>query len=280
MTQNLDYFEIVKTFPGNNMFSSYNIKVILHFLQYLPSLMFKGKHEFYKKIVHKILQELSALNDEEIKYCLMKTLEKNKLQNPNSLRFLENGFIYPMVLYLAIRVHKPEIIVETGVHNGRSTSFILQAITDNKKGKLFSIDLGHDVTYESESGTQVVTFPKNLKPGWLVPKKLKSYWKLIIGNSKTELPKLLQNLGQIDFFSHDGEHTDSAMMFEYELAYKLLRKKGVIMSDDVLFGDDKIPTSGYLHNVPHYNAWLDFSKNKDGHLINFRVGYLMKDTKS
>jgi len=45
------------------------------------------------------------------------------------------------VLYCIIRATKPEIIVETGVANGASSTFILSALEKNNKGKLFSIDL-------------------------------------------------------------------------------------------------------------------------------------------
>ena len=269
-------YELAKTFPGLNFFSGYNFKVILHLSNLWPVLFFKGKHEFYRAMVAHILEKLSSIPDDEIQFCLNETLKTNKLALPKQLAYLETGFLYPMVLYYVIRILKPKVLVETGVHNGRSTSFILQALSDNKKGKLYSIDIGHDIVYDSESGVQDVIFPSNLEPGWLIPSNLKTKWEFIQGDSNKLLPELLNKLKTIDFFSHDGEHTDSAMLFEYEESYKYLTNNGILMSDDVLFGDDAIPLTGLLSDVPHYSSWLNFTKDFENNIINFRVGYMIK----
>lgn len=277
MAQEIDYFEKAKPFPGDNLFSIYNLKILAHFLNYTPILLLGGKYAFFQKLVHRTLFDLSQITEQEITECFKKTLSENKLCNPNSLKFLEYAFLYPVVLYMAIRVTKPHIVVETGVNSGRSTSFILQALHDNKKGKLYSIDLGHNISYDSESGIQRHILPGRLETGWLIPEHLKKNWVLILGDSKKELPKLFNKLGSIDFFSHDGEHTDSNMMFEYILAMKFLKAGGILMSDDVLFSQNG-PNHGYLHNTPHYNAWISFSNGKENsHMINFQVGILTKE---
>ncbi len=46
----------------------------------------------------------------------------------------------PQILFLLARVVKPRIAVETGVHFGVSTSFILHAMKKNSGGHLYSID--------------------------------------------------------------------------------------------------------------------------------------------
>ncbi len=46
-----------------------------------------------------------------------------------------------MMLYTLVRMQKPENIIETGVASGRSSMAILSALKDNKKGRLYSIDL-------------------------------------------------------------------------------------------------------------------------------------------
>lgn len=45
------------------------------------------------------------------------------------------------LVYAIVRVLKPEIVVETGVASGLSSAYILQALEENRKGKLYSIDL-------------------------------------------------------------------------------------------------------------------------------------------
>jgi len=48
---------------------------------------------------------------------------------------------HSLSLYVIIRAVKPEIVIETGVASGKSSSLILLALEHNAKGKLFSVDL-------------------------------------------------------------------------------------------------------------------------------------------
>jgi len=110
-------------------------------------------------------------------------------------------------LYLLVRALKPALVVETGVAEGVSTTFILQALADNHKGFLFSIDLPNQF-YIPNKGNFVATFnPVYESPGCLVPMELRDRWELILGRSCDVLPGLFKRLGQIDLFLHDSEHT-------------------------------------------------------------------------
>ena len=95
----------------------------------------------------------------------------------------------------------------------------------NRKGLLYSIDLPN-----ADQGASV---PKDKEVGWLVPLKLKYRWKLILGRSQEKLPLLLRDLGSINGFLHDSEHTYKTMMFEYETAWSYLSGGGVLLSDDI-----------------------------------------------
>jgi hypothetical protein len=137
-----------------------------------------------------------------------------------------------VLLYLLVRKFRPKLVIETGVGQGASTYFILKAMRDNGFGKLVSIDLpnrnsGGRVNVDGKvEGTYV---PKNLTPGWLVPKTWRKNWKLILGDSKSVLPKLRY---APDFFFHDSEHSYKTMKFEYDWALDHMRS-GVISSDDI-----------------------------------------------
>ena len=50
--------------------------------------------------------------------------------------------------------------------------------------------------------------------------------------SQNSLESLLKTNGQIDIFLHDGDHRFKTKLFEYETAYRYIKKGGVIMSDD------------------------------------------------
>lgn len=147
----------------------------------------------------------------------------------------ENG----ISLYNLIRNKKPEIIVETGVANGFSSSITLKAIEENGTGELYSIDLpvktGNKIVKAGNRTGAVI--PAGKEPGWAIPKKLRKNWVLRTGNTFYQLPSLLQDLSDIDMFLHDSEHTYEAMMFEYGIAWKHLKEPGYLLSDNIEWND-------------------------------------------
>jgi hypothetical protein len=141
-------------------------------------------------------------------------------------------------LYSIMRELKPSVAVETGVANGFSTAFTLLALQRNGTGELYSIDLPREVGREYEEGafyqgTGRTGFPPGKEPGWLIPDELREPWKLILGRSQEELPKLLERVGAVDTFMHDSEHSFDCMWFEYNAAWPALREGGALISDDV-----------------------------------------------
>jgi predicted O-methyltransferase YrrM len=125
-------------------------------------------------------------------------------------------------LYVITRILKPKNVAETGVANGFSSSFILYAMEKNNLGRLSSIDLPNQPGDVIEKET-----------GWLVPDSLRPRWELIIGSSRDKLEPLLERLKSIDIFYHDSEHSYENMKFEFELAWKYIRPKGYMLSDDI-----------------------------------------------
>jgi predicted O-methyltransferase YrrM len=146
--------------------------------------------------------------------------------------------------YAITRKIKPDVVVETGVCNGLSTTSILLAIHRNGDGELHSIDYPYRAdepldefrkdTFEKYGGAAI---PSDKQPGWIVPNDLRGHWNLIIGKSQRELPKLVTELGSLDMFIHDSEHSHPCMMFEYELSYEFLNNGGIIISDDINWND-------------------------------------------
>lgn len=127
-------------------------------------------------------------------------------------------------LYTLCRIIKPEIIVETGVADGFSSAFILNALEVNQKGHLYSIDLPNQPGQELREGKAT---------GWLVTENLKKRWTLILGSSQEKLPPLLESLKKIDIFYHDSGHSYENMMFEFKMALGYVNERGHIISDDI-----------------------------------------------
>ena len=112
-------------------------------------------------------------------------------------------------------------MVETGVAAGVSSCFILQAMQDNNKGRLYSIE----VTSRIECCDK--------KTGWLVPDSLRHRWEFFIGDSKLVLGPLLDRLGKIDCFMHDSLHTYAHMYWELSAVWPHLCPKGLLLAHDV-----------------------------------------------
>ena len=147
---------------------------------------------------------------------------------------------YGPLLYASVRVLRPKVVVETGVGSGVSSTFFLSALEKNGTGRLFSVDLPlPDETL----------LPREKQTGWLAPDKLKPRWELTLGDAKMLLPRLLERLGQVDFFYHDSDHSYEHMTWEYSQAYPHIRPGGLLLSDDV--------TSNH--------AWDDFVSALPGH---------------
>jgi hypothetical protein len=140
-----------------------------------------------------------------------------------------------IALYLLIRKYRPSLVVETGVAQGISSRFILEAIRENGAGKLISIDLPNynpeGYVYGDDIGTVDRTYvKKTLGTGWLVNESLRDNWQLILKPSRDALPEIRE---QADLFFHDSEHSYKNMMFEFEWARGHLSDGGFIVSDDI-----------------------------------------------
>ena len=159
-------------------------------------------------------------------------------------------------LYVLVRALKPDIFVETGVSGGESSTFILQAMEDNKKGKLYSVDFPQAIV---EKGLTTIS-PEGTSSGWLIPDNLKHRWDLTLGKSEDVLPPLLKKLDKIDIFFHDSLHTYDHMLFEYNTCWDYLKDNGILISDDIA-----------VMNGKGHSPFIDFANIKEGKIIIYNV---------
>ena len=121
------------------------------------------------------------------------------------------------LLYLIVASVKPNLIIETGVDQGVSSYFILEALRRNGSGRLHSIDIGAT----GASGNSV---------GWLVPQHLRERWELTLKPAEEALPTVND---MVDIFLHDSLHTQEHMSFEFDWADDHLNPGGILCSDDI-----------------------------------------------
>jgi len=126
-----------------------------------------------------------------------------------------------LFLYILCKTIKPEKIVETGVAYGLSSMYILQALQENNKGTLYSIDS----VFSPWQSKEMI--------GAAIPDSLKTRWEFVFGSSSEKLENILSKLNKIDVFFHDSLHTYKNMTFEFESAWPFIINKGFLLSDDI-----------------------------------------------
>lgn len=183
------------------------------YIRYLTKASSKKVFQFHKEFRSKDSLHRHVLNS--LKY--FKNPFDSKAIGPPEIQYVSA----PELLYIITRIMKPNVVVETGVASGASSTYILQALEDNKKGKLYSIDIDAYIS----GGIK--------RTGWIVPSQLRHRWHLIIGSSSHKLLPLLENLQEIDVFLHDSLHTYRNMLWEYQTAWPFIRKGGILLSDDI-----------------------------------------------
>ena len=126
---------------------------------------FDSIEEFFKKIFPK--ENLNQTELEKLKVHVELNLKKlKKLKYPSKNKPYPTDYSINSdsrkFLYHLCRILKPKNVIETGVAYGISSSYILQALEDNKFGKLYSIDS----IFRPWQTKEMI--------GSIIPKKLKS----------------------------------------------------------------------------------------------------------
>ena len=139
---------------------------------------------------------------------------------PGPYRLGTTGEFGCEALYLLVRAARPRVVVETGVLYGASSAHILAALVRNGGGELHSLEIGRD--------------PREPPHDHFIHRDLQRHWTLVIGDSRRELPSLLERCAPVDMFLHDSLHTFDHMTWEFEAALPCLSPRGILTSDDIL----------------------------------------------
>lgn len=117
--------------------------------------------------------------------------------------------------YALARALRPQVIVETGVHDGLGSLLLLRALQRNA-------DEGHD--------GRMVSIDINPACGWLVGTDPR--WDLHIAATRDVLPGVLRQIPPVGMFIHDSLHTYENQRFEFRTAAAHLAPAGVLICDD------------------------------------------------
>lgn len=118
--------------------------------------------------------------------------------------------------YAIARITRPQVVVETGVHDGLGSAVLLRALERNARegtdGSLVSFDIREDV-------------------GWVIPRELRSRHDLRIGDAVALMPAALSGR-PIDMFIHDSDHRYEHETAEFEVVHPLAGPKAVLITDN------------------------------------------------
>jgi hypothetical protein len=122
--------------------------------------------------------------------------------------------------WVAVRLLRPDVVVETGVAAGYTSAHIAAALEENGHGELHSID-------------PVVGGPDFEEAvGWLVPDAARHRQTLHRGRSRRVLGRLLRRLPPVGVFVHDGLHTEPTMRWELRAVTPSLAPRAAVLMDD------------------------------------------------
>ncbi len=197
-----------------------NLKSILWFLRrpwayrdFLQKVYLAIKKRISKPVTSDKWCELRAISLKELLSRIADGYTYTDLDLPGIPKDSNAVLLYNLAEYLqATRV------IETGVSKGESASGLLKSLK-NRNGKLISTDIpSPDVWVET---------------GSLVPEELKKYWQLIRKPDRIALPKVLEEMPEIDLCYYDSDKSYKGRMFAYPLLWSALRKGGIFVSDDI-----------------------------------------------
>ena len=210
--------------------------VSLNFLQKNTNGIFLSTEDFMinsKLNYSDLLKDLSTA-----KILYKKVLEEHRLIT--SERWNAELELFSL-LYVLVKSKKPQLLVETGVANGVSTSAIMSALDeDNSSGSLNSFDVLQE-TKEAYLGKGKWNFHL------LDKKRTHKQLSVAVGNSPL-----------VDIWLHDSNHGYRWQKFEYLLALSRLKEDGVLISDDI----DASPAWGELAKSHFRESYIIFDSRK------------------
>jgi hypothetical protein len=125
-------------------------------------------------------------------------------------------------IWCVTRHIRPSAVIETGVAHGISSRVVLEALLENDRGHLWSIDLPHPLDHGLHGQT-----------GAAVTDACRSRWTYLEGESRRRLPPLIAEVGAVELFIHDSLHTAKNTLFEMEQAASIMPPGGVLLIDDI-----------------------------------------------
>ena len=133
--------------------------------------------------------------------------------------FYDSGPRYREFLKRIIEDFNGAIVVETGIAHGHSTRVILEALSalHNRQPEL-RIHLHSLDVDERTQWSEFADYP---------------HWTFHLVDDERDVDAILEEIGEMDVFIHDSDHSYRHQMKEYQSAWRHLKPGGFLVSDDI-----------------------------------------------
>ena len=165
---------------------------------------------FITKVPHALVEDFHL---EVIENKVMKKIFLDFQRTNPDLRDSNLSLARRLGWYSLLRVTKPKLVVETGVHHGIGALAICAALKKNYEEGFEGHYLGIDINPDS---------------GALLTGDFKIFGDILIGNSLDVLQSLSN---EIDFFINDSDHSAEYEAREYSLIYSMLSPHAIVLGD-------------------------------------------------
>jgi len=153
-------------------------------------------------------------------------------------------------LWCVARHTRPEVVVETGVAYGVTRRVVLEALSRNDFGHLWSIDLPFPLDHRLHGETGIV-----------VTDACRTRWSYQEGSSKQRLPRLVADVGHVEMFIHDSLHTAENTVFEMDRAASAMQGGSVMLIDDI---DSRMGFADFAKQNPGWKTIVCLSADRNG----------------
>ena len=149
----------------------------------------------------------------------------------------------------------PSKVLEIGSYEGESTCYLINYLSKTENTELYCIDNWSGAIEQINRGIDMKKvekrFDNNVKKA-MKDKQNKIKFTKLKGNSDFYLSKLLtENKSKyFDFIYVDGSHQAQDVLFDALMAFKLLRKNGIIAFDDYLWFERNLSHGKDLNRCP------------------------------
>jgi hypothetical protein len=189
------------------------------------------------------VQEVQRFLNEIENNDQLETKIKSVLLSETHLRDSQAGLGRRVGWYAFIRVTKPRIVVETGVHHGVGALVILEALKRNHQefgivGKYYGTDI-------------------NPRAGILIEGVPPESGEILYGDSLESLKNLDET---IDLFINDSDHSSEYEAREYAAIHDKLSKNAIILGDN-----SHVTPKLQEYSVSRNRNFLFFSEKPKGH---------------